>query len=183
MSLLYKATDKELLKLRQDIFIRFGIPSLEKQGFKKTPFSGSHFGWNGFGYMYEYCRILEKSRLEMVTVNINRGEKWVQIYLNIFQLFPDISAIEQLDGIDGVQFHLPPNTDTLMRLEPPKGIIFHKMPQHKIKIYFTKVGLENRLSQLGNLIEDDLNNIDDFIKRWLKIYSPLLTIWDGNPLT
>ncbi len=181
MSLFYKATDKELLELRNKTFVKRGMPALEKNGFRKSPFSGSWFGRDSLhGYTYEFCRIAKKSRLDIVTVNIIRGEKWVQLYLNVFQLQPDIDSMEQLEGIDGIQFKLPPNSVSKMRLAPPKGLFFYKLPQHKVKAYASEKGLKERLEQLGDLIEYDLLNIDSFVERWLQEYTPLLTTWDGH---
>lgn len=181
MSLFYKATDKELLELRNEVFVKRGMPALEKNGFRKSPFSGSWFGRDSLhGYTYEYCRIAKKSRLDILTVNIIRGEKWVQLYLNIFQLQPDIDSIEQLEGIDGIQFDLLPNSITKMRLTPQKGLIFYKMPQHKVNTYYSEKGLKKRLEQLGDLIEHDLLNIDSFVERWLQEYELKVTKWDGN---
>lgn len=51
---------------------------------------------------------------------------------------------------------------------------------HKLKSFYTKLGLENRIQELGNLIEKDCSNIDHFVKRWHELHTPNITDWEGN---
>ena len=182
MRLFYKASNKELTNLRKEVFVKRGMPILEKKGFVKTPFPGSYFGSFPFGYEYEFCRIDKDSLLIIFTVIIMRGDRYVQFHLNIFHLQPEIHSVDELIGIDGIQFKLPPNSRTNMRLSPPKGLIFYKMPQEKIKSYYTKRGLDKRIEELGDIIEENLTNIDTFIERWFQEHKPMLTAWNGVPI-
>ncbi|MDM5271128.1 hypothetical protein PGH07_02975 [Sulfurovum sp. zt1-1] len=181
MSLFYKASNKELANLRKEVFLKRGMPTLEKKGFVKSPFQGAFFGSFPFGYMYEFCRIDKNSLLIYFTVTIVRGDKYIQLHLNIFKLQPEIHSVEELKGIDGIQYQLPPNNRTKIRLSPPKGLIFYKMPQEKIKTYYTKSGLDKRIEELGDILEKNLTNIDTFIERWLHEHQPMLTAWNGMP--
>jgi hypothetical protein len=150
-----------------------------KNGFVRS-FSTSWFGKNDAGgYSYEFCRVADESRLDMVFVHINKGDRWVQIHLNVFILYPEINSIEQLKGVDGLQFYLPPNRRSLMRIESPRGLILAGFPQHKVGFFFSREGLRGRLRKLGTLIENDLNNIDAFVRQWMREHRPVTTNWNG----
>lgn len=182
MSLFYKASDKELVKLKNDIFKERGIPALTQNGFYRSPFSTGWFGKNDAGgYSYEFCRVVDESRLDMILVYINKKDRWIQIHLNIFQLNPNVKSIEQLKGVDGLQFHLPPNSSSLRRITAPRRLIFAGFPRHKIRFFFSRAGLKRRLKQLGNLLENDLKNIDNFVLQWIGERKPLTTDWKGFP--
>jgi hypothetical protein len=60
-------------------------------------------------------------------------------------------------------------------------ILFGK--EHKLGIYYSETGLKRRIKELGILIENDLSNIDHFVKRWFEIHrNPIKTTWDGSPI-
>ncbi|TJZ62966.1 hypothetical protein FAZ15_01310 [Sphingobacterium olei] len=184
--LFYTASDKEILKIRKEIFLERGIPALYKKGFVKAPFSGSLFGWHpGIGHLYQLCRISDSKFLEMVSVDILRGDRWIQVGLNIFKLTPAVDDIEQLQGLSGIQYSIPPNSLTSMRLHSDdiRGIPLFSCDfmadHHKLKYSFTKNGFEKQVNKLSNRIEKDLNDIDFFIKRWHELYSPIKTTWEG----
>lgn len=184
MSLFYQVSEKELVTLRDDVFQKRGMPALVQNGFVRSPFSTSWFGKNDTGgYTYEFCRIANGSRLDMVLVHINRRDRWVQLHLNVFRLYPEVTAVAQLEGEDGLQFHLPPNSATLWRLTAPRGLILAGSPKHKVGFYLTRLGLNHRLEHLGELLEQDLAAIDTFVHRWLEEHSPLVTNWKGIPIT
>ncbi len=185
MGLFYKASDKELLVLKNKLFKEKGIPALERRGFKKSPFPNSWFGKNNLGdFTYEFCRLSQESHLIYLTTHIVKGDRWVQIFLNIFKLNPNLETLNQLEGIDGIQFSLPPNSLTEMRLRMDdfKGIPLFNFTEHRIKSYYTKEGLRKRVQELTDLIEEDLNNIDYFIDRWHEIHRPIETNWKGEVL-
>ncbi len=74
MPLFYTATPKELLQLRSGIFLSSGLPALQKNGFQRSPFSGSAFGWNpSMAYIYELCRLSNRNELETISVEIVKG--------------------------------------------------------------------------------------------------------------
>lgn len=78
-----KVSDKELLKVRNELFVEHGIPALEKNGFVKSPFSTAWFGKNNLGdYTYQLCRISDSGSLEIVKTHISKGDNWVKIFLN-----------------------------------------------------------------------------------------------------
>jgi hypothetical protein len=117
MGLFYKVSDKKLLQTRNEIFLDKGLAALKNNGFDQSPYTASWFGKNNLGdYMYDLCRINKQSNLEIVSININRGDSWIQIFLNIFHLNPIVTSLQQLKGLDGMQFSLPPNSITRMRL-------------------------------------------------------------------
>jgi len=189
MGLFYKVSNKQLLKDRNTIFKQVGVPTIESQGFVKSPFKGTWHGQYCPGlncYIYEYTRLTNENQLQNIQVYINNGEKWIQIFLNIFELSPKIYSIAELNNLDGIKFGLPPNSKSEMRLRcheykgPP--ILYMFLQEHKIGRYFTKSGYERQINKLQNLIKVDLENIDLFIKRWHELHTPNKTDWYGNAI-
>lgn len=190
MGLFYKATPKEITSLRNNIFIEKGIPALNQKGFVRSPFSTAWYGRDEHaGFTYELCRLNANSALEIITVYINRGDRWIQIILNIFELHPAVTSIEQLTGVDGLQYCLPPNSISEMRLrtdDRKRAPIFdlgNMYNNHKIYSYYTQKGLKQRVNELGSRIEKDLLNIDQFIARWHELYMPNKTNWKGEAIS
>ena len=133
----FKKSDSELLNIRNGIFLKRGIPALEGNSFIRSPFSNSWYGKDDIGsFTYEFCRLSSKSHLEFITVIIVKGDRWIQVYLNIFELQPQLKSLTELKGIDGVKFDLPPNSLTKMRLriDDYKGIPLFR----KKAYYYTK---------------------------------------------
>lgn len=189
MGIFYTASPKELLEIRNKIFLEFGLPALQKNGFQKSPFSTAWFGKSkDIGYSYELCRLVEHDKLEMISVHIVRGDIWIQVSLNIFRIQPQPGSLKQLTNVDGLLFHLPPNSVSKMRLKsddvvgPPILNYQFMFRNHKLKSYNSKTGLAKRAEQLGKIIESDLSNIDRFVKRWHEIHKPMETTWEGAPV-
>lgn len=183
MGLFYKASAKQLLEIKNEIFVQNGIPALEKNGFQKSPFAVDWFGRNNLGdFTYELCRLSVQGHLETITTHICRGDSWIQIYLNVFDVRPLLESLEQLRSVDGMQFHLPPNTLTRMQLREDdfKGMPLFNMVHHKMNSYYTKSGYQRSIRQLSKLIKGDLNNINGFVQRWHKLHEPLVTTWEGK---
>lgn len=187
MSFFNTSSSKEILQLRNKVFLTRGIPILEKEGFRKSPFSTAHYGWHpGIGYLYELCRLSDNCFLEVVSIHIIRGDRWIQIRLNIFELAPQPASLEQLKGLEGLKFNLPPNSTTNMRLHSDdiKGIpLFNynfMADHHRLKRYFTNAGRKRRAAQLGDRIEKDLNNINCLVQRWHELHKPKVTNWEGE---
>jgi hypothetical protein len=183
MGLFYKRSDKEILKLRNKIFLEKGLPLLKQNGFHKSTFKGIWFGGNNLGYFYELCRLSNESHLEIISIQIVRGDSWIKTFINVFELTPILKSLDKLDGIDGIKFHLPPNKMSKMRIEdflPNRIFTWNK--EHRIRTYYSEWGLNRRIKELSNLIEKDLGNIDSFIQKWHKIHTPIITTYDGNPI-
>ena len=68
----YQATRKDILKVRKDIFLKDALPILKEKGFVEKPFKTSNFGWNGFGYIYDMCRLRQGKFLDFVSVRITQ---------------------------------------------------------------------------------------------------------------
>ncbi len=143
MGIIYKVSAKELLDIRNKIVLETAIPSLSKSGFQKTPFSSSWFGRNNLkDFTYELCRLRSDSILEIIEIHISRGDRWIQVFLNIFELKPLVKSLDQLDGADALHYKLPPNSITKMRLrtDDMKGPPFFRlsyMHGHKLKTFKT----------------------------------------------
>ena len=189
MGLIYKISDKELLKIRNKIFLEKGIPALEKNGFVQSPFSTAWFGKNNLGdYTYELCRRSKESYLEMIVTHISRGDRWIQVFLNIFELQPKLKSISELQGLNGVKYHIPPNSQTKMELRCDDIKVIPLLSynfwfrRHKIRWYFTKAGFDKRIHQLEKRIEQDMTNIDSFVNRWHELHKPNVVDWEGNKI-
>jgi hypothetical protein len=183
MGLFYKATLKERLDARVDIFVKNGIPALERNGFIRGPYYGMRFGkYDGSGRVYDLCRLTANSHLEIITTYISRKDRWIQVFLNIFELKPPPESMEQLRGLDCIQFYMFPNGYTRMRLrlDDFKGMPLFRTVEHKLRRYYTKRGFKKRVAQLGELIGNDLTNIDSFVTRWHELHKPLVTDWEGK---
>lgn len=185
MGLLYKISDKELLELRNKIFLEKGVPSLKSNDFHPSPFSTAWFGKNNLGdFTYELCRVTNGSILETITGHISKGDTWIKIFLNVFKLTPEIKFITQLKGVDGLQYHLPPNILTSMRLRVDdfKGMPLFNCVEHRLKSFNSKKGLQKREQELGNLIQQDLTDINSFVNSWYKLHKPIEIDWEGNKI-
>lgn len=185
MGLFYKVPPKKLFEVRNEIFVKNGIPALKKNGFEESPYKGMRFGKLDAGtYAFDLCRLSSSSYLETITTYISKRDNWIKIYLNVFKLSPELKSLEQLKGLDGMQFFLPPNSITKMRLRVNgiKGMPLFNTVEHKIKSFYTESGFQERVGELSKLIENDLNNIDDFIKRWHELHKPIVTNWEGKKI-
>jgi hypothetical protein len=189
MGLFYKATRKEILEIRNKIIQEIGIPTLEKKGFKKSPFSTSWYGRDSLrGFTYNLCRLTSDSVLEAVEIQIVRDDNWIKIILNIFKLHPTIDSLDMLTGVDGLQYKIPPNSITEMRLRsdditgPPIFRLAYTKG-HKLKSFYTRDGLTKNADKLKRNVENDLDSIDRFIKRWHELHQPVTTSWTGHRMT
>ena len=186
MGLLYSVPPKKFLEDRKSIVVKQGIPALNKKGFGKAPFPESLYGRNNLGdFTYELCRLDAGSVLDFITIHISRGDSWIKVFLNVFKLHPALDSLDQLKQVDGMQFRLPPNSKTEMRLriDDYKGMPLFRTIEHKLGSYNTEKGYQKRLGELGALIESDLGNIDDFKKRWHEMHTPLETDWSGKEVS
>lgn len=183
---MYKVARKELLEVRNKIFAEKGIPALNENGFIKSPYSTAWYGRdNHRNFVYDLCRLSGQTTLEMLNVFIIRGDRRIQIYLNVFKLSPSLQSVDELNGLNSVQFHIPPNSLSRMQLRSDdyKGIpLFYMLfcPKHKLKSYYTKRGFQKRVKELGDLIEKDMTNIDSFVRRWHELHKPMATTWEGD---
>jgi hypothetical protein len=185
MRLFHTATAKELLDLRNAVVLDVAIPTLLDQGFKKSPFSTSWFGRNDLkDFNYEVCRLVD-SKLEIITIYIARGDRWVKFHLNIFELYPKPETIDDLNGSDGLQYHVPPNSLSNMhwRLDDINGIPLFSLRYllgHKLKRFYSKHGLDRSVKKLSKTIKTDTLGLDHFIRRWYQLHQPTTTSWTGN---
>lgn len=186
----YKVSQKNLLLIRNSILQR-AIPTLEGNGFERAPFTGALFGRNNLGdFTYKFAR-LSNSHLEIITIHICRGDKWIQVELNIFELSPVPKKLSELRKIDGIAFWLPPDSQTAVRIDLDLyernfiqeiiNFVFSKN-EYRIKSFCTHSGFVRRQSELEELLKRDFKNIDLIIEKWLKKYTPLKTNWDGKPI-
>ncbi|MEO7215893.1 hypothetical protein [Mucilaginibacter sp.] len=183
MGLFYNVSAKELLEARNELFVKKGIPALQQNGFERSPFAVDWFGRNNLkDFTYVLCRLAPHSQLQVVNTHISRGDKWIKIFLNIFELTPAVKSLDQLKDTDGLQYHLPPNSRSEMRLRSDdfEGMPLFNFVHHKVKPFYTEGGFRKRMFELGALIEEDLNNIDRFAKRWHELHKPLITDWEGR---
>ena len=188
MRFFYNATPKELLELRNKIILETAIPCLLENGFKKSPFSTSWFGRdNHRNFNYELCRLTGDSQLEILWIYIHRGERRTKFRLNIFELSPHVQSIDDLTGLDGIQFVIPPDslTEMYLRSDDVKGpplFSLRYMSGYKLKRFYTKGGLIRSANRLTATIKNDMNNINHFIRRWHELHHPMNTSWTGHEI-
>lgn len=185
MSLFYTASPKMLLNVRNEIFLKKGIPALNRNNFEQSPYTGARFGkYDASLYAYDLCRI-NNGNLETITTYISKKDNWIKIYLNIFKLNQSLYSLGALKGLDGIQFSLPPNSLTKMRLriDDFKGMPLFRTVDHKIKSFYTETGFQKRVDELSALIAQDLNDIDSFVRRWHELHDPMLTDCEGKQIT
>ena len=185
MKLFYRPTAYQLLKAKNEIFVTRGVPALEKNGFEKAPFPESLYGKNNLGdYTYEFCRLNMGSNLEMITVHITKGDRWIQIFLNIFKLEPQLDSLSKLTAINGIQFRLNPNNRSKMRLRSDdfKGMPLFNTKEHQLKSFYTEKGFWKSVNDLGKLVESDMENINSSVTRWHELHKPMVTTWEGHGL-
>ena len=179
MRLLYTVPDRDLLLIRNDIIKETCIPELRMKDFLQSPFSTSWFGKNNLGdYSYEFCRLSKNSVIEILLVHINKGDSWIKFLLNVFKLSPKLDDIEQLRGVDGLKFHLPPNSLTRMRLRSDEYKVppfFYMLfyPEHKIGRSYTKIGFDREVQELEKLIKKDMIKLKAN-PSYLSIYKPII---------
>ena len=186
VQMFYKVSEKEMLKDRNDIFLKDIVPILQKKGFEKSPFKSSCFGYcNSYVYIYEMCR-LNNSLLEFVETDICRKDKYIKIYINSFKLTPEIRSVFSLKGIDGLKYKIPPCSAKKMRIDidfidcPPVFSINFWFKTLKIGHYFTRKGYARQIKRLKSLAQEKVRNIDCFFKKWYVRHSPNITEWDGK---
>lgn len=178
-------SDKELLQVRNSIFLN-AVPYLMKSGFKQSPFKTHLYGRNNLGdYSYDFARI-SNYYLELLTIHISTGDRWIKIFLNIFNPRPHINSLSELKDYDGLKYRLSPNNSSRMRLETdllqqssPLSKILHR---NELKLYRTiscRGRIKERIRLERNLIFT-FNHIDEYVNIWLTIHTPKITDWDGN---
>lgn len=162
-------SDKELLQIRNSICLN-AVPYLMKSGFKQSPFKTHLYGRNNLGdYSYDFARI-SKSYLELLTIHISTGDRWIKIFLNIFIPKPPISSLLELKDYEGLKYRLSPNNKSRMRLDPE--LLFHSSLCSKI-LHRNDLKLNRAISYRGKMkqrkrLERNLiftfNHIDEYVK-------------------
>ena len=187
MGLLYTVPDKETFLVRKKIVEEQAIPLLEKIGFEKSPFLGTCFGkYESTLSIYDLCRVTDTSLLEMIEIDIHKGDRWIQIHLNILQLDSSVKSLKQLVSVSVINFKLPPTNIFRMRLNSDdfEGVpLFNydfMFRNHKLDSYLTKSGYKKSINKLQNRIIADLSNFEKYIKRWHKKFTPLQTTIEGK---
>src|SRR5258708_4435327 len=143
----------------------------------ESPYKGMRFGkLDAVVYVYDLCRLNTHSRLEFITTYISKGDRWINVYLNIFDLKPALKSLTQLHGLNEMQFHLPPNSVTKMRLRMDdfKGMPLFRTVEYRIKSFYSEKGFQKNVEELSQLIESDLNNINFFVISWNDLHQPMI---------
>ena len=182
----YKATRKEMLKARKDIFLKDAIPLLKAKGFVEEPFKTSNYGWCGFGYIYGMCRLRKGKFLEFVSVRIHQGDKYIKVFINVFEVTPLLPSLASLKEIEGLKYVIPPNSENEMRLDTDfiKGapILSKEFWFGGLKLghYFTKIGYDNQVENLKEAVKAKVSDIDAYFEKWYNCHHPNLVKWDGE---
>lgn len=181
-----EVTRKDILKARKDIFLKDALPILKKKGFIEEPFKTSNFGWCGFGYIYDMCRLRKGRFLEFVSVNITQGDKYIQIFINAFEVTPKVDSLSSLKDTECIKYVIFPNCEKKMRLDSDftKGVpALSKefwVGGLKLGCYFTEVGYNKQVEKLKEKVKSKVNIIDAYFDKWYECQSPNLVKWDGE---
>ena len=184
--IMIRISAKRILAIRNSILLN-AIPILMEQGFERSPFASSLFGRNNLGdFTYDLAR-LSNSYLELITIHISKGDRWIKAYLNIFNLVPIPKTLSELSKINGIAFRLAPNNRTQMRLDielPKRNFIDFLFPhkEYRLKSFYTHSGLIYRQCELENVLKYDFKNIELKIEMWHKVHTPKRTNWEGKPI-
>ena len=181
-------SEKEISKIRNDIFIQDVVPILEKKGFVKSPFKTACFGRtsNNNIFIYEMCRLRKDSRLEFVITKISRYDRYIKIYINAFKPYPPIKSVYSLKDYDSTNYEILPNSGREMWIDvdfiagPPlfsKDFWFNCL---KLKKFHTDKGRIKRTTELKNRATAKVNKIESFFDKWYSKYCPYVTKWNGD---
>ena len=171
-----KVTEKEILKIRNDIFIQDVVPVLEKKGFVKSPFKTACFGRtsNNNIFIYEMCRLRKDSRLEFVITKISRYDRYIKIYINAFKLCPTIESVYSLKDYDSTNYEILPNSGREMWIDvdfivgPPLFSIDFWYNCLKLKNSYTTRG---RIKQIEKLKKMTIAKVDKIETYFDKLYA------------
>lgn len=192
MGLIHFASDKEMRDARKSIVLNVAIPVLMEQGFVRPPYTSFDFGYypGHCSYGYALCRLTDNGLIEFLRFDVVNRDPWIRITANVFQLSPSTSRLEDLNGRDGHQFQLPPNSVSEMELRSTDdhpgpwilwALVFGRA--YRVGAYFTKWGFSRKAGRLSRMIERDMIRIDSFFDRWHQLHEPLKVDWNGHPLT
>lgn len=181
-------SEKEILKIRNDIFMQDVVPVLEKKGFVKSPFKTACFGRTSSNniFIYEMCRLRKDSRLEFVITKISRYDRYIKIYINAFKLCPPIESVYSLKDYDSTNYEILPNSGREMWIDvdfiagPPlfsKDFWFNCL---KLKKFHTDKGRIKRTTELRNRAIAKVNKIEYFFDKWYSKHCPYVTKWNGD---
>lgn len=181
-------SEKEILKIWNDIFMQDVVPVLEKKGFVKSPFKTACFGRTSSNniFIYEMCRLTEDSRLEFVITKISRYDRYIKIYINAFKLYPTINSVYSLKDYDSTNYEILPNSGREMWIDvdfiagPPlfsKDFWFNCL---RLKKFHTDKGRIKRISELKNRATAKVYKIEYFFDKWYSKYCPYVTKWNGD---
>ena len=104
-----------------------------------------------------------------------KGDRWIKIHLNIFEVNEKLNSVDDLKDCDGINFHLPPNHITKMRLRsddykgPPLFYMIF-LPEYKLGKINSQSNFQKEVSKLRELVKKDMANIDSFVKRWHELH-------------
>lgn len=182
----YKATWKDILKARKDIFLKDALPILKEKGFVDEPFKTSNFGWCGFGYIYDMCRLRQGKFLDFVSVRITQGDRYIKIFINAFEVTPQLGSLSSLKETEGLKYVILPNSEKEMRLDSDfiKGMpaLSKEFWSGGLKAgrYFTEIGYNNQVEKLKEKVMSRVCDIDAYFEKWHGCHRPNLVKWDGE---
>src|SRR5690606_3680612 len=121
---------------------------------------------------------------EKIDTQISRGDRWIKIYLNVFELYPHILKLEELVDQDSIKYGTPPSSLTKMRINQDnyKGMPLFNLAsdRHKLLRSITQKGIKKSIAKLEINVEEDLTNIEFFINRWHEVNKPIRVDWNGR---
>lgn len=167
---------KLLVKERCGLFEKYAVPMLHNQGFVSY-YDKKNMGHDSSGnYLYLLVRFKDEF-LECVTCHVIRGDRFLQIRLNIYK--PNFNKehfdLEKLSS--ALLFHpqimrLRSRIDLHLREKKWNSIILNQ--KYYISYHYFEWCARNDLERVGKLLIQDMENIDAFRDRWLLINKPIV---------
>ncbi|MCM1141749.1 MAG: hypothetical protein NC453_24530 [Muribaculum sp.] len=183
-----KPKKKTINIIRKEIILSV-LPILEKQGFVRSPYLYSEFGFHaGLGYEYDLVR-LRGTELDQINIRISFGHGWFSILFNIIELNPTPDTVEDLKGKVGGRDYMFPDKNGCENLAYQIFYPSHccwlfwlPTPLYRLKYRFTKWGKQRQIRKVTNLLAKDFGRIDEAVEIWHKRHKPIVVDWDGNKL-
>lgn len=176
----------ENAKIRNRIF-KESLPILQEKGFVKTPFKNQYFG-SHFPGMYKYTLFrFRNNDIEKLYIEIYKKNDWILVTLNVFQIDPPISSVNDLvrDNIFDCFASAKAKTSELnaLALNDKKRwliSIFGKRFSLELKPIFWWTSKEKREKQLKENLEKVFNDIDHKFDLWREKYVPFVADKTGK---
>ena len=124
--------------------------------------------------------------LDFVSVRITQGDRYIKIFINAFEVTPQLGSLSSLKETEGLKYVILPNSEKEMRLDSDfiKGMpaLSKEFWSGGLKVgrYFTEIGYNNQVEKLKEKVMSRVCDIDAYFEKWHGCHRPNLVKWDGE---